>query len=44
MEEPKIKFHKHLDECEQCRNRPFGLCKEGQKILKEEIEEYERGN
>ena len=22
-------FHKHLDECKQCRENPFGLCPKG---------------
>lgn len=28
-------FHSHLDECERCRTRPFDLCPEGEKRLKE---------
>jgi len=40
MDKPiECKFHKHLDECEQCRNRPFDLCTEGLKILQEEIQD-----
>lgn len=27
-------FHKHLDECSQCRNHPFNLCLAGAKLLK----------
>ena len=27
------KFHAHLDECEQCRNRPFDLCQLGYSLL-----------
>jgi hypothetical protein len=27
------KFHNHLDECEQCRERPFGLCDVGHVLL-----------
>lgn len=26
-------FHAHLDECEQCRNRPFDLCPQGKAAL-----------
>lgn len=26
-------FHAHLDQCEQCRNNPFGLCPEGSRLL-----------
>lgn len=26
-------FHAHLDECEQCRTRPFGLCAKGTELL-----------
>lgn len=26
-------FHKHLDECQQCRNNPMGLCSTGKKKL-----------
>lgn len=26
-------FHAHLDQCEQCRNNPFGLCETGAKLL-----------
>lgn len=26
-------FHRHLDECEQCRNHPHDLCGEGGWIL-----------
>ncbi len=31
--ESGTQFHQHLDECEQCRNHPFSLCKEGQELL-----------
>jgi hypothetical protein len=27
-------FHKHLDDCERCRNHPFNLCEEGYLLLK----------
>lgn len=27
-------FHEHLDRCDQCRNHPFDLCKEGESLLK----------
>ena len=27
-------FHKHLDQCERCRNQPFNLCAEGAEKLK----------
>lgn len=26
-------FHAHLDACEQCREHPFNLCPEGEKLL-----------
>jgi len=26
-------FHKHLDQCEQCREHPFNLCPIGNKLL-----------
>jgi hypothetical protein len=26
-------FHRHLDRCEQCRDRPFELCAVGQPLL-----------
>jgi hypothetical protein len=29
-------FHKHLDVCGRCRNRPFDLCPEGVKLLDQE--------
>lgn len=35
-EEQKINddlFHKHLDNCNQCMNQPFNLCKIGSDIL-----------
>lgn len=28
------KFYDHVDECEQCRNSPFALCKTGEHYLK----------
>lgn len=28
-------FHAHLDKCEQCREHPFNLCKEGAGLLRE---------
>jgi hypothetical protein len=33
MGNPLDDFHAHLDKCEQCRNKPFGLCTEGEKLL-----------
>lgn len=27
-------FHAHLDECEQCRNRPHNLCSVGESLLR----------
>jgi len=27
-------FHRHLDECSQCRNNPFGLCDVGAVLLR----------
>jgi len=26
-------FHAHLDACDQCRGRPFGLCAEGERLI-----------
>jgi hypothetical protein len=34
-----IKFHAHLDECEQCRNHPFELCSKGAQLLVQTSEE-----
>lgn len=28
-------FYEHLDGCSQCRNNPFDLCREGQRLLLE---------
>lgn len=33
MSEAADKFHKHLDECRQCREHPFGLCQVGHGLL-----------
>jgi hypothetical protein len=33
------KFHKHLDECKQCRDNPFDLCPVGHVILTGELTE-----
>ena len=34
LKEPDIEiFHKHLDNCVQCRNQPFNLCRTGQDII-----------
>lgn len=38
MNKPEDKFHKHLDQCEQCRNHPFALCPEGANLLREAAE------
>lgn len=27
------RFHKHLDECQQCREQPFNLCSLGADLL-----------
>lgn len=37
LEHIKI-FHTHLDACAQCRENPFGLCDEGQRILEKRDE------
>jgi hypothetical protein len=37
-------FHAHLDVCEQCRNHPFKLCAEGQKVLGMVAGDFRRGN
>lgn len=26
-------FHRHLDECQQCREHPFALCQAGERLL-----------
>jgi len=30
IERVMVEFHRHLDLCTQCREHPFGLCKEGE--------------
>ena len=35
MRLPSDKFHAHLDICEQCREHPFDLCREGSRLLEE---------
>ena len=30
---PIDKFHEHLDNCAQCRDHPFALCKTGAELL-----------
>lgn len=27
-------FHKHLDTCQQCREHPFELCREGDVLIR----------
>lgn len=27
------RFHDHLDVCDQCREHPFALCREGDRLL-----------
>jgi hypothetical protein len=34
MTDPIKNFHDHLDECPQCMNNPFDLCKKGSELLK----------
>ncbi len=29
-----INFHKHLDECKQCKEQPFNLCSKGKELIK----------
>lgn len=29
------KFHAHLDACKQCRENPFDLCADGQRLIAE---------
>lgn len=29
------RFYEHLDSCRRCANKPFDLCPEGAKLLKE---------
>lgn len=33
--DPAPEFHAHLDACRQCREHPFALCVEGQRIILE---------
>lgn len=33
------RFHSHLDECQQCRKNPFGLCLKGEKLLTDCVSE-----
>ena len=35
-------FHKHLDECIQCREHPFDLCPIGIKLLKAVVLDADR--
>jgi len=35
------KFHEHLDNCHQCKNNPFNLCKRGQELLQKAATENE---
>ena len=35
-------FHKHLDECAQCREHPFWLCEVGGPLLKAAGEQAEQ--
>jgi|SRR6185437_13085738 len=37
MNNPMNSFYKHLDECYQCRDHPFNLCKEGAELLKQSV-------
>lgn len=32
------RFHSHLDECEQCREHPFDLCKIGAILLRVSVQ------
>ena len=36
--DPPSPFHSHLDVCKRCRERPFNLCPDGERILKAEID------
>lgn len=31
--EDSMTFHEHIQECEQCRHNPFGLCQAGARLL-----------
>lgn len=33
----ELAFHKHLDQCKQCREHPFALCPEGTRLLKQTV-------
>jgi len=30
-------FHDHLDQCPNCANRPFDLCDEGERLIREAV-------
>lgn len=32
-------YHHHLDHCSQCRNNPFDQCTEGDRSLRQAVEE-----
>jgi hypothetical protein len=34
-------FHRHLDQCEQCREHPFALCREGDILIRAAAREAE---
>ena len=36
---PNQVFHEHLDNCEQCKQHPFDLCREGGRILRQAARE-----
>jgi hypothetical protein len=36
-------FHAHLNECEQCRRNPFGLCPEGGRRLRQQATGHDPG-
>lgn len=32
-------FHRHLDQCQQCRDQPFNLCPSGYLLLNQAVQE-----
>lgn len=35
-------FHRHLDGCQQCREHPFALCREGEILIRAAALELKR--
>jgi len=39
---PKLAFHAHLDDCQQCHNHPLDLCPIGARLLREAVDASDR--